>query len=125
MSDSDFSKLNAGDLIQVRRTMVVTRQTDNFIFFDDVASQQRFAHRLGVEDTARYELLRKGKPRKGDVIDGETVKATPWRRGTVLLSENIPVLLTGEGLWVEPNCTEGWGFEAILDNDSFTVVHLP
>lgn len=44
-------------------------------------------------------------PKVGDVIDGATVKATPWRRGTIIrctgyaLVNPVGLVLMGDGTW--------------------------
>lgn len=76
--------------------------------------------------SAKIRKLPPPKPKVGDVIDGDRLKATPWKRGTSFLTESGRYYTLGEdGRWYgnSPGCA--WGFNSFDSDDVLTMVHVP
>lgn len=114
-----MSKYKPGDRVEVTIVGEVVHSSGDFLQLENDV------HLWTVGRGIQVRKLAPKKPKVGEVITGERLKATPWKRGTVVLSDDIPCLLTADGVWAEPDYVEGWTFDDVLDDDEFTVVYLP
>lgn len=129
-----------GDIIRTTRTHRVVGVTKNgYVRTEDVKGLGRFGFRPGSADNGslRVEMVKRAnrKPQVGDVIDGRRLKATMWKRGTVLRdlrdlnrtgsAHRSFYVLNADGLWYSTEYGDLLEFDACQDDGKLEVVFLP
>jgi len=122
-----MTKYNIGDRVEVTITGAVTGADGRFFVVDNDVW-------VSLDTpSARFRKLAPPKPEVGAVIDGARLKATPWKRGTVIREvydlaaehPHVYYMLTSEGDWADTHWCDQSPFADFRDTDTVEVVYLP
>lgn len=131
-----LGSLAPGDIIRTTRTHRVLAKQEHFIKTADVQNGDiAFGITLDRDSdhgSLKVEVVKKAapKPKVGDALTANEVRAVQWKRGTVLTDgEGFVYLLSAKGHWISPNDKlDTDATFAFMDLDlygKYTVVHLP
>lgn len=96
-----MTKYRVGDAVKIDKRGVVTSVVGNDgVIIDD-------AWFIGAQHARHLRPASPAKPDPGAVIDGRRLKATPWRRGTVIRTKEfdseVELMLLANAKWVSAN----------------------
>lgn len=137
--------LKVGDRFTTQRVHEVVETANGYVRTKDVNNDEI---RFGVPIKADHGSLSvvdvqyaKHKPKVGDELTADEVRAHQWKRGTVLTGNGYTFVLTSEGDWFSPGklAPSPWRADPYdgetrvtfadlhdeLDGAALTVVHLP
>lgn len=139
-----LATLKVGDRFTTQRVHEVVETPGGFVRTKDVNNDEI---RFGVPIKADHGSLSvvdvqyaKRKPKVGDELTADEVRAHQWKRGSVLTASGYTYVLTGNGTWFSPGkyAPAEWRDDPFEDDvhlpfadleldvtDKFTVVHLP